>query len=82
MLEARPIDLAEAVEQTDLQLVEHRVPALGQALDHVAVRALLALPVALRRQHLVDRLERLERARDELLRELLGLAKNASSARL
>jgi len=81
VLEARAIDLAEAIEQTDLDLEEHRrerLPRLwlGHALDHVAVRALLTLPVALRRQHLVDRFERLQ-ARGSSLPAALGCREEA-----
>ena len=51
------MDLTERVPQLDQDRI-----ARGQPLDELAMHAILALPVLPRDQHLVEVLERLERA--------------------
>ena len=57
LLESVAIDHAERVPEVVLEVV---VPLAREAMQHLAVRALELLPVLLRREDLVDGLERLE----------------------
>ncbi len=60
VLEARPVDLAEAVPQRDQRGSFVRRQLAAEALDLAAIDALLRLPVVRLRHQLVDALEGLE----------------------
>ena len=64
-MQAVAVDEAEVCQRLNSR---SGVPLAGDAVEHLAVRALELLPVLLRGEDLVDALERLEEARVEIER--------------